>query len=86
MPSPNAGWGVIRGHIHVAALRDIDGITYANCGDRVDSCTAIVEHHDGRLELVEWTQQTEADNDVVVADDLPARSQVQRELERLGQD
>ncbi|WP_394701305.1 hypothetical protein [uncultured Propionivibrio sp.] len=27
-------------------------MTYANCGDRVDSCTAIVEHLDGRLELV----------------------------------
>lgn len=78
--------GVICGHIHVAALRDIDGITYVNCGDWVDSCTAIIEHHDGRLELVEWTQQTEADNDALVADDLPARVQVRRELERLGQD
>ncbi len=25
-----------------------------NCGDWVDSCTAIVEHHDGRMELVHW--------------------------------
>ncbi len=46
--------GVICGHIHVAALREVDGIAYVNCGDWVDSCTAIVEHHDGRLELVEW--------------------------------
>lgn len=46
--------GVICGHIHVAALREVGGITYVNCGDWVDSCTAIVEHHDGRLELVEW--------------------------------
>lgn len=46
--------GVICGHIHCAALRDVHGLTYANCGDWVDSCTAIVEHPDGRLELVEW--------------------------------
>jgi UDP-2,3-diacylglucosamine pyrophosphatase LpxH len=46
--------GVICGHIHVAALREVDGIDYVNCGDWVDSCTGIVEHHDGRLELIEW--------------------------------
>lgn len=46
--------GVICGHIHWATIRDIDGLTYVNCGDWVDSCTAIVEHHDGRLELVQW--------------------------------
>jgi UDP-2,3-diacylglucosamine pyrophosphatase LpxH len=46
--------GVICGHIHVAALRDVAGIRYVNCGDWVDSCTAIVEHLDGRLELVSW--------------------------------
>jgi UDP-2,3-diacylglucosamine pyrophosphatase LpxH len=46
--------GVICGHIHSAALKDIDGIRYINCGDWVDSCTAIVEHRDGRMELVDW--------------------------------
>jgi len=44
--------GVICGHIHSAALRRVGDVTYVNCGDWVDSCTAIVEHHDGRLELV----------------------------------
>jgi UDP-2,3-diacylglucosamine pyrophosphatase LpxH len=48
--------GVICGHIHWAALREVDGLTYVNCGDWVDSCTAIVEHHDGRLELVQWSK------------------------------
>ncbi|TXG79077.1 MAG: UDP-2,3-diacylglucosamine diphosphatase [Thermomicrobiales bacterium] len=47
--------GVICGHIHAATIRDIDGLTYVNCGDWVDSCTGIIEHHDGRLELVTWT-------------------------------
>ena len=46
--------GVICGHIHWAAIKDIGGLTYVNCGDWVDSCTAIVEHFDGRLELVHW--------------------------------
>lgn len=53
--------GVICGHIHFAKKRQIDGLTYANCGDWVDSCTAIVEHFDGQLEVVEWgsTRQVE---------------------------
>jgi UDP-2,3-diacylglucosamine pyrophosphatase LpxH len=46
--------GVVCGHIHSATIREIDGVTYINCGDWVDSCTAIVEHLDGRLELIEW--------------------------------
>jgi UDP-2,3-diacylglucosamine pyrophosphatase LpxH len=46
--------GVICGHIHVPAVRTMRGIVYVNCGDWVDSCTAIVEHLDGRLELVRW--------------------------------
>jgi len=46
--------GVICGHIHSAAVREVDGVSYINCGDWVDSCTAIVEHQDGRMELIEW--------------------------------
>jgi UDP-2,3-diacylglucosamine pyrophosphatase LpxH len=46
--------GVICGHIHTADIRDIDGITYANDGDWVESCTALVEHADGRLEILRW--------------------------------
>ncbi len=47
--------GVVCGHIHAAAIRDHLGVCYVNCGDWVDSCTAIVEHFDGRLELIHWT-------------------------------
>jgi UDP-2,3-diacylglucosamine pyrophosphatase LpxH len=46
--------GVVCGHIHRAEMRHIDGILYCNDGDWVESCTALVEHHDGRLELVRW--------------------------------
>ena len=52
--------GVICGHIHTPAIKNIDGVTYINCGDWVDSCTAIVEHHDGRMQLVRWMDQAEA--------------------------
>jgi len=47
--------GVICGHIHTPVIKEIDGMTYINCGDWVDSCTAIVEHLDGRMQLVRWT-------------------------------
>ncbi|MEO5672823.1 MAG: UDP-2,3-diacylglucosamine diphosphatase [Ramlibacter sp.] len=45
---------VVCGHIHRAEMRTIDGVLYCNDGDWVESRTALVEHHDGRLELVEW--------------------------------
>lgn len=48
--------GVICGHIHWAAKKEIEGLTYLNCGDWVDSCTAIVEHLDGKMELITWNK------------------------------
>lgn len=44
--------GVICGHFHIAALHDDHGLTYANCGDWMDSFTALAEGFDGRLEIV----------------------------------
>ncbi len=52
--------GVICGHIHYASSRIIDGIQYVNTGDWVDSGTAVVEHFDGRLEIVRWTDHLRA--------------------------
>ena len=46
--------GVVCGHIHHSAIRDIGGITYINTGDFVESCTAVAEHFDGRLEILHW--------------------------------
>ena len=57
--------GVICGHIHHAEIKKINGVMYMNDGDWVESCTALVEHHDGRWEIVTWTQ--EKDN---VANDI----------------
>ncbi|MBV8914053.1 MAG: UDP-2,3-diacylglucosamine diphosphatase [Acetobacteraceae bacterium] len=46
--------GVVCGHIHHAEMRTVNGVLYCNSGDWVESCTALVEHHDGRLELLDW--------------------------------
>ncbi len=46
--------GVVCGHIHSAADRRIGGVRYLNCGDWVDTCSAVVEHFDGRIEVVHW--------------------------------
>jgi UDP-2,3-diacylglucosamine pyrophosphatase LpxH len=52
--------GVVCGHIHRAEMRDIDGTLYCNDGDWVESRTALVEHVDGRLELVSWGTECDA--------------------------
>jgi UDP-2,3-diacylglucosamine pyrophosphatase LpxH len=48
--------GVICGHIHHAVIHDQFGVRYLNCGDWVESCTAIIEHRDGRFEIITWTE------------------------------
>lgn len=48
--------GVICGHIHHAEIRQIAGVTYCNDGDWVESCTGLVEHQDGRFEIIRWTE------------------------------
>jgi UDP-2,3-diacylglucosamine pyrophosphatase LpxH len=48
--------GVVCGHIHHAEIRDLGGILYCNDGDWVESCTALVEHFDGRLDVVKWAE------------------------------
>ncbi|QPC87962.1 UDP-2,3-diacylglucosamine diphosphatase [Mesorhizobium sp. NBSH29] len=59
--------GVICGHIHHAAIEKIDGIDYINTGDWVESCTAVVEHFDGTMEILSWAQVLE--NPVAVTPD-----------------
>ena len=49
--------GVICGHIHHPEIKQIDGVTYMNDGDWVDSCSALVEHLDGRWEIVLWHKE-----------------------------
>jgi UDP-2,3-diacylglucosamine pyrophosphatase LpxH len=49
--------GIVCGHIHHAADRIFEGVHYLNCGDWVESCTAIIEAHDGRLRVVRWGER-----------------------------
>jgi UDP-2,3-diacylglucosamine pyrophosphatase LpxH len=49
--------GVVCGHIHHAEMRTVQGVLYMNDGDWVESCTALVEHADGRFELVDWARE-----------------------------
>ncbi|MDB5650949.1 MAG: metallophosphoesterase [Hyphomicrobiales bacterium] len=51
---------VLCGHIHRPAHQQLDGLLYLNTGDWVESNSAVVEHPDGRLELVFWTDAAEA--------------------------
>ncbi|MEY3873003.1 MAG: hypothetical protein RLZZ296_1998 [Pseudomonadota bacterium] len=48
--------GAICGHIHWPMMKVVDGMQYLNCGDWVDSCTAIVEHLNGQMELITWSE------------------------------
>ncbi len=61
--------GVLCGHIHSAALRETGEIAYYNSGDFVESCTALVEHFDGRLELLTGWQVQPADAGAQAATD-----------------
>jgi UDP-2,3-diacylglucosamine pyrophosphatase LpxH len=49
--------GVVCGHIHHAEIRDVGGVLYCNDGDWVESCTALVEHFDGRLAILFWPER-----------------------------
>jgi UDP-2,3-diacylglucosamine pyrophosphatase LpxH len=48
--------GVVCGHVHKAEMRTVEGVLYCNDGDWVESCTALVEHWDGRLEILNWAE------------------------------
>ncbi|MGB0129427.1 MAG: UDP-2,3-diacylglucosamine diphosphatase [Rhodocyclaceae bacterium] len=67
--------GIVCGHIHSAAMREAHGLIYANCGDWVDSCTAVVETPTGALRLIHWRGQEEQQ---------PTRTPAQAETERIA--
>lgn len=85
--------GVICGHIHHAEMRYIDGILYCNDGDWVESLTALVEHIDGRMEVIHWPQcQLELENqcsavvedNMIIPDEVPAAARVEKKDEVLA--
>ena len=46
--------GVVCGHIHHPIIREMEGVIYVNTGDFVESCSLVVEHYDGRFEVLRW--------------------------------
>ncbi len=69
---------VLCGHIHTAAVRDIEGVSYFNTGDWVESCTAMVEHYDGRIELLKHTPpKSKPENSEEIFEELPIRGSVE---------
>jgi len=68
--------GVICGHIHTPVIKQIDSVTYINCGDWVDSCSAIVEHHDGRLELVHHQAHGDSAIDIALEEALGTEAEL----------
>ena len=82
--------GVVCGHIHSAADRRIGNVRYLNCGDWVDTCSAVVEHFDGRIEVVHWGVQGAAASPAPLAlPALPSRAlaaERPRRRERVEQD
>ncbi|MAV46684.1 MAG: UDP-2,3-diacylglucosamine diphosphatase [Alphaproteobacteria bacterium TMED89] len=59
--------GAIAGHIHRPALNTKEGFVYANCGDWVEACTALVEDEAGRLSLLYWSDEGLAEEKEYVA-------------------
>ncbi|PCJ30006.1 MAG: UDP-2,3-diacylglucosamine hydrolase [Gammaproteobacteria bacterium] len=54
--------GIVCGHIHRAEISRIEGVDYFNCGDWVESCTALVEQQDGSMEILKWADLHQAPN------------------------
>jgi UDP-2,3-diacylglucosamine pyrophosphatase LpxH len=69
--------GVVCGHIHSAEIREFGAITYYNDGDWVESCTALAEHSDGAMEIIDWAERKRLEAAQAAA---PARKAPEREL------
>lgn len=69
--------GVICGHIHHAAIESYEDVQYINTGDWVESCTAVVEHFDGRMEILHWAHvlpEAPVGSEVLVPADIRGRA------------
>ena len=76
--------GVVCGHIHTAEFRRFEhegrSVEYWNDGDWVEGCNALVEHFDGRMEILHWADIV-ADRERDEAGEAPALAQAERERE-----
>jgi len=76
--------GVVCGHIHRADIKTIEGIDYFNTGDWVESCTALVEHFDGKMELIEWVIPKSARMNPPIPREVPSASAWREEGDTQG--
>jgi UDP-2,3-diacylglucosamine pyrophosphatase LpxH len=56
---------VLCGHIHSAAIREFGPVAYYNCGDWVESCTALVEGDDGMISLIDYHSHAASERAVI---------------------
>lgn len=49
--------GIICGHLHVPKIAMLEGVLYCNDGDWIDSCSSLIETHEGELKLLHWADQ-----------------------------
>jgi UDP-2,3-diacylglucosamine pyrophosphatase LpxH len=68
--------GVVCGHIHSAEIRQIGDVTYYNDGDWVESCTALVEHADGTMEILDWASKVRDEKAAARAAGRPVAAEV----------
>ncbi|MBV9260516.1 MAG: UDP-2,3-diacylglucosamine diphosphatase [Pseudolabrys sp.] len=73
--------GVICGHIHTPAIHDDYGLHYINCGDWVESCTAVAENMDGQFEIIAWTDTRTRSGEEKKAAPRAVRPAVEAEVE-----
>ncbi len=77
--------GVVCGHIHKAEIRTAESdVLYVNCGDWVESCTAVVEHLDGRLELIDAIEWLAAERAAHKGRSLDVAGESRQPLEPVG--
>ena len=48
--------GIICGHIHNASIATMENVVYGNCGDWVESCTALAENDNGNIGIIQWAE------------------------------
>lgn len=73
--------GVVCGHIHAAEIRQFGTITYYNDGDWVESCTALVEHADGRMEIIDWARRLRQQHKVVTEAESTSETEAEVDAE-----
>ena len=73
--------GVICGHFHSATIHEEFGVIYANCGDWIESCTAIAEEADGRLQVIRWKNPQTSPRSQQFLSDAEAEAEAEPEAE-----